>query len=96
MENVPAHSHSTPDHFDPVKGPSTRFLAEQDRLLYECRAQWSFCSEPYRDGYFRLFNKNALRTTFVRNLGPCPNRHGYYVELEGECDPYFKNILQQA
>ena len=48
------------------------FLGETDHYRYERRARWSFCSEPYRNGCFRLFNKNALRTAFVKIVDQCP------------------------
>ena len=80
-----------------AEAPSNALLLREiDRLRFERCAQWSFCSKPYRDGYFRLFNKNGLRTTFVRILGQCQNRHGYYVEVEGEIDPYFREVLRPA
>jgi hypothetical protein len=58
-------------------------LGEADHYRYERRAQWSVCSEPYRDGYFRLFNKSALRTTFVKIVDQCPNCCGWIVKHEG-------------
>ena len=72
------------------------FLAERDRYEYERRAAWSFCSDPYKDGWFRLFNKNALKTTFVRVIEPCATRHGWVVETtkDNPVDPYFQSVLR--
>lgn len=74
----------------------TCLLAERDRHLYESRASWSFCSEPPRAGWFRLFNKNALRTTFVRVIGQADTEHGWIVEARAPIDPYFKQVLRVA
>ncbi|HYE85945.1 MAG TPA: hypothetical protein VEA16_06300 [Vicinamibacterales bacterium] len=69
------------------------FLSELDRRIFEERAQWSFLSEPARDGYIRLFNRNADTTLHVRNLGPCAYMHGWIVECD-EVPPYFANVLK--
>lgn len=69
-------------------------LGEVDRLRFERRAQWSCCSEPYKDGYFRLFNKNALKTTFVKIVGQTTNYCAWLVEATEPIDPYFKNVLK--
>lgn len=70
----------------------TCFLSEQTRLWLEQRAEWSFCAEPPREGYIRLFNKNALTTLFVRPVRQCENRYGWIVECD-EVPDYFRHVL---
>lgn len=67
-------------------------LSQQDRLLFEQRAQWSCLSEDQQDGSFRLFNKNANRTQHVKIVGQIPNAMYWVVETEA-VDPYFKHVL---
>lgn len=71
------------------------FLAEVDVRRFEQRAVWSACSEPAREGYFRLFNKNAQLTTFVRPLEQAKDRYGWFVEVVEPLDPYFAHVLQK-
>ena len=74
----------------------TFFLAERDRLHFERRAEWSYLSTPPREGYFRLFNKNGARTTFVRPLQQAENRYGWIVQVEPPLDPYFRSVLVEV
>jgi len=71
----------------------TCYLSDESRRRLELRAQWSFVSEPSRDGFFRLFNKNALCTTFVRPVSQCPDKMVWIVEVDEPIDPHFKNTL---
>ena len=71
------------------------FLGELHRLRLEQQAQWSYCSDPPREGYFRLYNKNGERTTFVRPIEQSANRYGWIVEANEPLDPYFDNILKR-
>lgn len=82
----------TPRH----RAETLYFLAERYRLYYERRAEWSFVSEPPREGLFRLFNKNSGRTMFVRPVRQAENRYGWFVEPVGEIDPCFQYVLTQA
>lgn len=68
------------------------FLSELERLLLEQRARASFVAEPQRDGYLRLFNKNAHTTTHVRIVEKCPDRYGWIVECD-EVPEYFRRVL---
>lgn len=70
----------------------TYFLAERDRRFFERRALWSACADEPREGYVRLFNKNALSTLFVRIVDQCADRYGWLVECESVPD-YFLYVL---
>lgn len=70
------------------------YLSDLDRVEFEQRAVHSFVSEPHREGWFRLFNKNGMRTTFVRPISQVPNAMIWIVEVEEPIDPYFVNILK--
>ena len=69
------------------------FLSERNRQHFEQRAAWSAVSEESREGYFRLFNKNGFRTTFVRIVDQTPNRYGWIVDVDEPVDPYFTHVL---
>lgn len=67
-------------------------LADRERLSLEQSARWS-CSDDPREGYFRLFNKNGMRTTFVKPIRQIENEAVWIVEADEPIDPYFKNVL---
>lgn len=74
--------------------PERYFLGELDRIWLENRAQWSGLSGPRKDGYFRLFNKNAAETIYVKPIKQPATHYGWIVELDGERPEYFHNILK--
>jgi len=71
----------------------TYFLAEHARIYEEQKASWSFVSGPQKKGMFRLFNKNALTTMYVRPIRQSQFRYGWIVQADGPIDPHFKNVL---
>ncbi len=62
-------------------------------MFFEQRARWSFLSKAPREGYFRLFNKNAWRTQYVRIVRRLPDAMIWVVEAD-HVDPYFKHVLK--
>lgn len=72
---------------------SRYYLSDRDRRWLEQRGDWSFVSEDRKDGWFRLFNKNGGRTTFVRPVSQVDNAMIWVVEAEEPIDPYFVNVL---
>lgn len=70
------------------------YLLDRDRHRFEQRAQRSAVSEAPRAGYFRLFNKNGWRTTFVRPITQRENCAEWVVEVTEPLDPYFRHVLR--
>lgn len=72
------------------------YLSAFNRVIFERRAEISFISGPPKGGYFRLYNKNGGRTTYVRPVDQVPNRAVWIVEAEEPIDPYFSSILEEV
>jgi hypothetical protein len=70
------------------------FVSHEDALWLNRRAEQSAISGPIRNGYMRLFNKNAGETVYVKVVAQSFTRHGWIVELD-EVPTYFKNILHE-
>ena len=71
------------------------FLSEENRQLFEARAQSSSVSEERREGCFRLFNKNNFSTLHVPILGQSLTTYGWFVEAP-QVPAYFTNVLLPA
>ena len=71
-------------------------LADKDRIRFEMRARWSLVSEDIRDGWFRLYNKNAMTTTHVKPVDQVPNAAVWIVEADEPIDQYFQHVLTPA
>lgn len=70
------------------------FLSEFSRMCLERNGEWSACSEPRKDDeHFALYNKNGFKTLHVKNLGQCPDRHGWFVQCD-DVPEYFRNVLK--
>jgi hypothetical protein len=71
-------------------------LSDTNRWHFEQRAQWSALSEEPREGYFRLYNKNAGTTLHVKKVGQEPHEMVWLVEFDDVVPEYFKNVLVEA
>lgn len=69
-------------------------LSDFDRWRFELRARHSALSEAARDGWFRLYNKNASETFHVHPVGQLPDRMVWIVECD-TVPAYFRNVLRE-
>lgn len=68
------------------------YLSQFQRLNLELRGDYSALSEPRKEGFFRLYNKNAAETLYVKPVSQVPNRAVWIVETES-VPRYFIHVL---
>lgn len=60
----------------------------------ERRAEFAHTVKPEKEGYIRLYNKNAFRTSYYKIIEPCKDIFAWIVEPETEVDPYWINLVK--